>query len=206
MNELMRRRRALMGQKKAARLPADFQEVSWIEGKNGPVINSGVKIKTDSLLLATVEEMGDPAYPYPAFYGSENPIFYLQHQRNSTNYYVGFGTSLTVTANATLLRGGPHTIAHDKTGVKIDGEQFATFSNKSVTENENVFLFGISANTRPTWARIYSLQIIENGSMVRDFVPCYRKADNEIGMFDLVSNTFFTNAGTGTFTKGADVQ
>lgn len=195
-----------MGEKKAARLPADFQEVSWIEGKDGPVIDSGVNIKTDSLLLATVEEMGTPVAVYPAFYGSEYPKFYLQHQRgSSTNYYVGFGTELTVTANNTLLRGGPHTIAHDKTGVKIDGEQFATFSNASVRKNKNVFLFGTSVNTRPTWARIYSLQIIENGSLVRDFVPCYRKADNEIGMFDLVSNTFFTNAGTGTFTKGADV-
>lgn len=169
---LMERRRALMGEKKAARLPADFQEVSWIEGKDGPVINSGVNIKTDSLLLATVEEMGTPVTVYSAFYGSENPKFYLLHESSSTNYYVGFGTQLTVTANNTLLRGGPHTIAHDKTGVKIDGEQFATFSNASVTKNKNVFLFGTSVNTRPTWARIYSLQIIENGSLVRDFVPC----------------------------------
>jgi hypothetical protein len=53
---------------------------------------------------------------------------------------------------------------------------------------------------------IYAHKIWENGTRVQDFVPCYRKADGVIGMYDLVTDTFFTNAGTGTFTKGADVN
>lgn len=45
----------------------------------------------------------------------------------------------------------------------------------------------------------------ENGSETLNLIPCYRIVDNEIGMYDLVSNTFYTNAGTGTFIKGPDV-
>ena len=37
-------------------------------------------------------------------------------------------------------------------------------------------------------------------------VPCYRRADNEIGFYELVSGTFLTNAGTGTFSKGPDIN
>lgn len=37
-------------------------------------------------------------------------------------------------------------------------------------------------------------------------VPCYRKADDEIGFYELVSGTFLTNAGSGTFGKGPDVN
>ena len=41
--------------------------------------------------------------------------------------------------------------------------------------------------------------------LVRDFIPCYRISDGVIGLYDKVSGKFYTNAGTGTFTKGADV-
>lgn len=44
-----------------------------------------------------------------------------------------------------------------------------------------------------------------DNNLLRDMIPCYRKSDNVIGMFDLVSQTFFTNAGTGVFTVGEDV-
>lgn len=37
-------------------------------------------------------------------------------------------------------------------------------------------------------------------------VPCYRKSDNEIGMYDMFSGNFYTNAGTGKFSKGNDIQ
>lgn len=37
------------------------------------------------------------------------------------------------------------------------------------------------------------------------FIPCYRKSDNEIGLYDLIGKKFYTNQGTGTFLKGNDV-
>ena len=46
-----------------------------------------------------------------------------------------------------------------------------------------------------------------NGTeLVRHLVPCYRTADDVVGMYDLVTSAFFTNAGGGIFIKGADVQ
>jgi hypothetical protein len=38
-----------------------------------------------------------------------------------------------------------------------------------------------------------------------DFVPCYRIADSVIGMYDVVNDVFYTNNGSGTFSKGSDV-
>ena len=39
-----------------------------------------------------------------------------------------------------------------------------------------------------------------------DLVPCYRKIDNVIGMYDIINETFYTNASSdGSFTKGGDV-
>lgn len=49
---------------------------------------------------------------------------------------------------------------------------------------------------------IYRQQAYQNGVLVGDFIPAIRNSDNVVGMYDLVSGQFFTNAGTGTFTAG----
>ena len=45
-----------------------------------------------------------------------------------------------------------------------------------------------------------------NSQYVRDLVPCYRKSDSVIWMYDLVNDTFYTNSWTWTFTKWPDVS
>lgn len=39
-----------------------------------------------------------------------------------------------------------------------------------------------------------------------DFVPCYRKSDGEIGYYERINGVFYTNVGTGTFSRGPDVN
>ena len=51
--------------------------------------------------------------------------------------------------------------------------------------------------------KIYYFKIYdENRVLIRDYVPAKRKSDNAIGLYDMVNETFFTNAGTGTFSYG----
>lgn len=38
-----------------------------------------------------------------------------------------------------------------------------------------------------------------------EFIPCYRIADGEVGLYDTYNKVFLTNSGTGTITKGDDV-
>ena len=48
-------------------------------------------------------------------------------------------------------------------------------------------------------ARIYDLHFTKNGKTDAHFIPCVRKSDSKPGMYDIVSRTFYTNAGTGEF-------
>ena len=41
-----------------------------------------------------------------------------------------------------------------------------------------------------------------NNEIKADFIPCYRITDNEIGLYNLVDNQFYTNQGTGEFLYG----
>jgi len=53
-------------------------------------------------------------------------------------------------------------------------------------------------------SRVYSLKLYENDILVRDMIPVRRNSDGAVGMYDKVTNTFFANAGTGTFSAGSD--
>ena len=53
--------------------------------------------------------------------------------------------------------------------------------------------------------QLYSFKCSINGVLTNELVPCYRKSDNEVGLFDIVENTFYTNQGNGTFIKGNDI-
>lgn len=56
------------------------------------------------------------------------------------------------------------------------------------------------------WAgKIYSLKLYKGNTLIRDFAPCYRKSDSVAGLFDKVNGVFYTNAGSGSFAKGAEV-
>lgn len=47
--------------------------------------------------------------------------------------------------------------------------------------------------------RWYYVKIYNGNVQVRNMIPCVRKSDSKPGMYDTVSKTFYTNAGTGEF-------
>lgn len=50
------------------------------------------------------------------------------------------------------------------------------------------------------WAyKLYYFKIWNGETLVRDMIPCYRKADNVAWLYDLVEWVFYTNQGTGEF-------
>lgn len=60
----------------------------------------------------------------------------------------------------------------------------------------------------PQWGqgiKLYSCQIYDNGTLVRDFVPC-QTTDGTIGLWDDVNSVFYGNTGTGTFTAGPEIK
>ena len=53
--------------------------------------------------------------------------------------------------------------------------------------------------------KLYGMTMTYEGEPLLELIPCYRKSDNVIGLYDMVGGTFYVNNGTGTFTKGDDV-
>ncbi|MBQ6011811.1 MAG: hypothetical protein IJL23_01695, partial [Alphaproteobacteria bacterium] len=102
-----------------------------------------------------------------------------------------------------------HNTKHNKNGVWVDGVQIGSYTNiTNFTTPYSLVVFGGNTGSPvgSSGIRIYALSIKENDSLKRNFIPARRNSDNVVGMYDTVSKTFFTNAGTGSFVAGPVAQ
>ena len=76
-------------------------------------------------------------------------------------------------------------------------------STQEFTSTLPLYIFNCNQNGAATSngiiGNLYRLTIKENGIIVRDFIPCYRKSDSKPGLYDIVNKQFYTNAGSGEF-------
>ena len=103
----------------------------------------------------------------------------------------------------------PFEVKINKQAIFINGTSVLSFNaDASFTTTNNLYLLtrnSSSGAAENRWiGKIYYCKIYENNALVRNFIPCYRNNDNEVGLYDLVNNVFYTNQGTSNFTKGND--
>lgn len=66
-----------------------------------------------------------------------------------------------------------------------------------------IFLFGLNDGNHLIQAGpgciIYEMRFYTSDKLLMEFIPCVRKSDSKPGMYDTVTKTFYTNAGSGEF-------
>lgn len=190
---------------KKTRLPDEYQRVEYIESNGTQYIDTGI---ANTRYITAHLDMQFTEY-------SSSSMIIIALGTGAGRWF-GKGSSNTYSAgndavsdiDALLRKEIDVTFTNSTISFTVDG---VTYS-KSTTSSKSIgyILFaGRSASSNVAnyyaSAKLYEATIQENGETIRDFVPCYRKSDGVIGMYDLVSATFFTNSGSGTFSKGADV-
>lgn len=74
--------------------------------------------------------------------------------------------------------------------------------NEPTIENKKFLIFCSNSNGTPnkfSIVKIYGIKIYSFNILERHLIPCYRISDNIAGMYDIVNNVFYTNAGTSRF-------
>ena len=203
-------RRRMMRVIETARLPKEYQEVEYIQSSGTQYINTGVAYSPNNYNKIKVQfdakfANKSGAYEVNGTGSSSQNNFYVGNYNGKLVYGNGRGdvtTTYSATARAVFAIDTLNKV------VTQDGSTRATFTPNSPTSALNLFLFGYNKfNSAATChgETLYSCQIYESNVLIRDLVPCYRKADGAVGLYDLVNGAFYTNAGSGTFAKGADV-
>ena len=131
----------------------------------------------------------------------------------STNSGLGrftYGNFETVfTISTSTIYTGSFIPAQQKTIINgLTYDIVAADASFTKTANNNFYLFATSGYENILYnsvGRIWYVKIYDNGTLVRDMIPA-KNSSGVIGMYDTVSGTFFTNAGTGTFVEGPVVQ
>ena len=198
-----------------SRLPQGYQEVEYIESSGTQYIVVDFIPNQDTRLDMLVEPrsvvaagsgVGFIPYGSAESYSSKAFECYTGTEgKLEFNYDGQYQTDLLNVSVGTKIN-----ISHNKNNILVtntNGQTIArhSFNYMAFTCPRNLALFAINRSTALVGqTRIYSCQIYNNTTLALDLAPCYRKSDNVAGLYDLVNNVFYTNAGSGVFAVGAD--
>lgn len=106
-----------------------------------------------------------------------------------------------------VVAGKRDTIVHDYSGGTAGGNTLwvqnasrGAGSNMETSYEYTLFNLKWGGDTGYwCYAKLYRCKCIQGTTLIRDFVPAMRNSDGVIGLFDVVNNVFYTNAGSGSF-------
>ena len=184
----------------------EYTLLEYIETTGTQYIDTGVNVSTlvNPLVTATLQ--------YTSTAKSQ------QNGARTRGYYFLFGISGT-SNNFTIQAGGggtetlfgtndtnKHTFVIDTVNATcaIDDDVRTLNVGDLSGLNQTIFIGNTSGENRFNQARFFNVNIVSGGVVIMNLVPAQRNSDGAVGMYDMVTGAFFTNAGTGTFTAGAD--
>lgn len=201
-------------------LPEQYQEVDYIQSSWTQYINSWLTLET-SAKLDNFQMRIKATHTWTwNFAGTKSAVDSPTYMTMEVPWNLGNNTTLRcfVWNSSTYT---DRNILHDN-NVTIDDIRY-TFSTSSAVQVVNGTSYSQSRSSwyttgnnpiyvfcRNNWGntaeqflsmKLYSLLMVINQKLERFFVPCYRKSDNAVWLFDLINKEFYTNIWTWTFTR-----
>lgn len=194
-----------------SQLPTEYQEVEYIQSSGTQYIDTGVvatsgfeidiKINIDTVTgsMAPILYAHEPSEPY-----KRNFIAYTSSKKMEIDAGDKITqTSVTLTGDDVIKASN----VENNFYLTVNGTNYTptvttAASNLEYSGRTMHLLHGNGYDVGYTSGKVYYCKITVDGTLVRSFVPCYRKSDNIVGLYDLVNGVFYTNAGTGDFAKG----
>ncbi len=184
------------------KLPEGYTRLKYIESTGTQYVNTGFKPNNNTRVVMDLQGATTTSDVY-MHYGVTNFMAGKASSR-SWNYYVYYNRQeveySTRTASDFTAR---HTIDQNK-NVITTGADTRTLTAETFSSGYNMYLFGVNNNGSLDYAspiRVFSCQIYDNGTMVRDYVPC-KNASGTVGLYDMVNGVFYADAAGGAFVAG----
>lgn len=193
-------------------IPDTYTRIEYLEATGTQYIDSGIapnfannKIKQTATVQYTTsnssrELMGTNGY---GFWG-----------KNASNKIEAALGSVTVTDDALVKNVISWTTNPDGNALelKVNNNTYTSTASSFVDADYAYYVFALgirvgsgAAASFFCHAKVWDYTIEVDDEVVCHLIPVKRISDNVLGMYDTVTGTFKTNAGTGTFTGGSDV-
>ena len=188
-------------------LPNGVQELQWVKANGNVYLNTTFNPNQNTRVVADVEwdASATTSWLFGARNGKNSGAFALLKYKSA--YRADYGSA---TKTLSVLPSGRFTVEMDKNVVKINGETVATASSQNFTTNYPMVLF--ANNTAGTisgytTAKLYSLKIYDNRTLVRDYIPVRSTSGSTAGLialYDSVHNIVHGPSGGGDFEAGPE--
>ena len=183
-------------------LPSGYRKLEYIQSSGTQYIDTGFKPNQDTRVVTKISfdavASSSSHYAFGAANSGSSGMFEVSTGNNMIRLGYG-GTAVTQPFPSTK----PFTIDFNKNTVTVNGTAYTlpaatftgTYSMYICDTNRGRAYRAIPAVT------VYSFRIYDNGTLVRDFIPC-KNASGVVGMWDDVNSVFYQNVGSGTFDAG----
>lgn len=191
-------------------LPIGYILLEYIESSGTQYINTGYK------MTSNYEEL-NMKFRFLDKYSSKTLIGTQDSQySDSTLYSINIYQSELFVANSHSVWSWNATVGADyeidisangaNGSVLVNGTTFSFDIKGNIDKKDNILIFcgevaGTPNLSQAISARLYFCKIYDNGTLVRDFVPC-KSPSGAVGLYDNVGEKFYNNNGTGTFIAG----
>ena len=206
-------------------LPANYQEVEYIESTGTQYIDTRINIQSGLTLECYIAQIGEP-FVNSVIYNQNKSLYYMGWNANNGLLYYVYNNNTRQSSNLTLetnkmyhiktiLKNGFQSIEVDNTLLKstsIVGDLLINDKNLLLFGGYDEFGKGIT-KMRLGETKYYN----SSDNLIRNFIPCYstttvtdangtQKPANTKGLYDTVEGKFYTNQGGGAdFIAGPNV-
>ena len=198
--------------KGGSRLPSGYTELEYIQSSGTQYIDTGIKpnqdtsIEIEAIPSAVGETyLGEGFCPYAAGVSNNDSAF--ECYTSQDQYEFDYDGQIAYLATATV--GDVLKINHSKNVVSLTvngADVYAQiFEYKSFESPYTLTLFARHrASLVYSKGKIKKCKIKSGDTLVRDFYPA-KSINGTVGLYDIVNDVFYTNAGSGTFTAGNEI-
>lgn len=201
------------------RIPQLYQAVEYISAANGQAAYIDLGITYNQGCTFEIGLLYTMAADYFGVFQTDGKRARIDVNDSRVGFNVGYSASKAVFVNLPGATAGESYVLKGTTAnnnVQFENITTGDIETSAVSADivqynctENIYLLGWHYRGAPRTLGTRTVKSFrywdKDDNLLRDMIPCYRRSDNVIGMFDLVSQAFFTNVGTGVFTVGEDV-
>ena len=208
------------------KLPSGYTEVEYITSEHlSETLNTGTYINTNYYPTDMTRVVID--YQATSSTAEHRRLFGAGHCcRNNIAYVLNMEQKYTASNREFTYRCGSgntwvhtnipfdlerHVVDFNNDGViYLDNTQIGTRQNAPFTATYPMYLLsdnndGSIGYNQYIVGRVYSCQMYEDGTKIRDFVPAKRDSDSKYGLFDIVNNNFYPSSSNYQFSGGTEV-
>ena len=185
-------------------LPSGYTPLEYIKSSGTQYINTGFNPNQNTRVVVDAKPLSVTQARTWCIFGVRTRTFFELYKASTSNMRLTFlyGSTYTQGFNS-LDYTKRHTFEINKNTATVDGTTL-TYSIQTFQQTYPLFLFADDNNGKAEGiaaAELYSAKVYDNGTLIRDFIPC-KNASGVIGLWDDVNGVFYQNAGSGTFDAG----